>query len=217
MIIHDISVVTSPTFVTWDGTEQGYSLKRTAEVGPNSVCTLSVITEGAHTGTHLDAPLHFIVDGKTVDSLDVNVLVGPAQVVEVYDRAAITADDLEKAAIGSGTERLIFKTDNTKRKLLDDPQFHPEYVGIAPSAAQWLVDNGIRLVGVDYLSVGPYGEPNVETHRILLGASVVVVETLQLENVEPGHYFLVALPPKFHDVEGSPCRALLLEGLVTDA
>jgi len=95
---------------------------------------------------------------------------------------------------------------------LRDGIFHKDYVGIAPSGAQWLLRHGVRLIGVDYLSVGPYGEANAETHRILLGAGVVVVETLVLDAVNAGAYTLVALPPKFAGLEGSPCRCLLIEG-----
>lgn len=214
MTIHDISITTSPRTVTWDGNEQGYSLAWSQRIGPDSACNVSIITDGTHTGTHLDAPLHFIDGGRTVETLDVQTLVGPAKVVEVFGRDRVTAADLDAAGISRGTERLLFKTDNSRRHLLSDGQFHPEYVGLAPDAATWLVSHGVKLVGVDYLSVGPYGDANVETHRILLGAGVVVVETLQLERISPGDYLLVALPPKFEGAEGSPCRVVLIEGMV---
>ena len=113
-------------------------------------------------------------------ALDLNVLIGPAQVMEIYGRDQITAADLESAGIAPGTERILIKTDNTRLARMGDGVFHEDYVGIAPSGAQWLVTHGVRLIGVDYLSVGPYGPVNVETHRILLGAGLVVVETLVL-------------------------------------
>ena len=213
MKIHDITLTTSPRTLTWEGTEQGFSVKWTEKLGhAGAACNLSVFTDGTHTGTHLDAPLHFVPGGATVEVLDVNVLVGPALVVEVYGRDRITAADLAQAGIAPGTTRIVFKTDNTRLGRLRDGVFHPDYVGIAPSGAQWLVTRGVRLVGVDYLSVGPYGAVNVETHRILLGAGVVVVETLVLDDVNAGAYTLVALPPKFAGLEGSPCRCLLIEG-----
>ena len=213
MKIYDITLTTSPQTLTWEGTEQGLSVKWAETLGAaGAVCNLSVFTLGTHTGTHLDAPLHFMPGGATVEALDVNVLVGPAQVVEVYGRDRITAADLAQAGIAPGTERVLFKTDNTRLGRLRDGVFHPDYVGVAPSGAEWLVTHGVRLVGVDYLSVGPYGPVNVETHRILLGAGVVVVETLVLDEVNAGAYTLVALPPKFAGLEGSPCRCLLIEG-----
>ncbi len=213
MKIHDITLTTSPRTLTWEGTEQGFSVHWTETLGvAGAVCNLSVLTDGSHTGTHMDAPLHFVPGGATIEALDVNILVGPALVVEVYGRGQVTAADLMQANIGGGTERVLFKTDNTRLGRLHDGVFHKDYVGIAPSAAEWLVTRGVRLVGVDYLSVGPYGPVNVETHRILLGAGVVVVETLVLDDVGAGAYTLVALPPKFAGLEGSPCRCLLIEG-----
>jgi len=213
MKIHDITLTTSPRTLTWEGTEQGFSMQWAERLGESGeVCNLSVFTNGTHTGTHLDAPLHFVPGGASVEALDVNVLVGPAVVVEIFGRDQITAADLEHAGIAPGTERVLLKTDNTPLGRLHDGVFHPDYVGIAPSGAQWLVTHGVRLVGVDYLSVGPYGPVNVETHRILLGAGVVVVETLVLDDVDAGAFTLLALPPKFAGLEGSPCRCLLIEG-----
>jgi len=213
MKIHDISMTTTPETVTWDGTETGFSIHwNTRMSDPGAVCNVSVLTDGAHTGTHLDAPLHFIANGGTVEMLDVNVLVGPAQVVELYGRDTITAADFDGVEIVPGTERILIKTDNTRLSRKGDGVFHEDYVGIDPSGAQWLVSHGVRLIGVDYLSVGPYGPVNIETHRILLGAGLVIVETLVLDNIAPGSYTLIALPPKFQGLEGSPCRALLLEG-----
>lgn len=213
MKIHDITLTTSPRTLTWEGTEQGFSMQWATRLGePGEVCNLSAFTNGTHTGTHLDAPLHFVPGGASVESLDVNILVGPAQVVEVYGRDQITAADMARAGIASNTTRILFKTDNTRLGRLHDGIFHPDYVGIAPSGAQWLATRGVRLVGVDYLSVGPYGPANGETHRILLGAGVVVVETLVLDGVDAGGYTLLALPPKFAGLEGSPCRCLLIEG-----
>ncbi len=213
MKIHDISITTSPQTVTWDGTETGFSVDWTQTTAAGAACSLSVITDGVHTGTHLDAPLHFVTGGSTVEKLSLDTLVGPCQVVEVFGRDAVTAADCLAAGIAAGTKRVLFKTDNSRRRLLSSARFHPDYVGIAPSAAQWLVTAGVLLVGMDYLSVGPYGDANVETHRVLLGAGVVVVEALMLETVAPGTYFLAALPPKFAGLEGSPCRVALIEGI----
>ncbi len=213
MKIHDISLTTSPKTVTWENTEQGFSMHWAAQIGqPGEVCNLSVLAEGSHTGTHLDAPLHFIAGGKTVESLDLTVLVGKAQVVEIYERDQVTAADLEGAGIALGMERVLLKTDNTRLNRKGDSVFHKDYVGLAPSGAEWLVAHGVRLVGIDYLSIGPYGPVNVETHTVLLGAGLVIVETLVLDDIPPGEYTLIALPPKFQGLEGSPCRALLIEG-----
>ena len=216
MKIHDISLTVSEKTITWENTEQGFSKVWTSELGnPGESCNVSVLTTGTHTGTHLDAPLHFIPEGKSLDALDLNTLVGPAQVIEIFGRDQVTSADLEGAGITRGTVRVLLKTDNTRLRRKDSPHFDKDYVGLAPSGAQWLASHGVRLVGIDYLSIGPYGPVNAETHKIVLGAGMVVLETLVLDNIAPGKYTLIALPPKFHGLEGSPCRALLIEGEIT--
>lgn len=212
MKIYDISITVTPDTVTWDNAERGHSTEWLSHVTEESVAAVSVQSFGSHTGTHLDAPRHFIAGGSTVEALDIESLVGSALVVEI-DGDAVTAEALEQSKIPEGSKRLIFKTTNTARRLLEDGVFHRDYVGVAPDAARWMVNRGIRLVGIDYLSIGPYGGDNVETHRTLLGAGVVAVEGLALEGVPPGPYFLAALPPKVRGVEGSPCRVILIEGI----
>jgi arylformamidase len=217
MIIHDISLTVSPKTVTWDGTEQGFSAHWAAKIGQhNAECNVSVLTAGTHTGTHLDAPLHFVPGGLSVDALDMNTLVGKTEVVEIYGCSLITAADLERVNFAPKAERVLLKTDNTRFGRLHDDVFHKDYTGLAPSGAEWLVHRGVHLVGIDYLSIGPYGPVNTETHKILLGAGVVVLESLVLEKIEPGEYTLLALPPKFAGLEGSPCRCLLIEGSIQD-
>ena len=213
MKIHDISLTVSENTVTWDNTEQGFSKRWAAQIGkPGEDYNLSVLTEGAHTGTHVDAPLHFIPGGKSVEALDVNILVGLAQVVEIFSHDHVTSADIDRAGVTPGMERLLLKTDNTRLKRKESKVFDKTYVGLAPSGAQWLVSHGVRLIGIDYLSIGPLGPVNTETHRIVLGAGMVVVESLVLDDIAPGAYTLIALPPKFQGLEGSPCRALLIEG-----
>ena len=210
MTIYDISLTVTPGMVTWENAEASLTLDWASRIGADSPANVSRMTGGMHTGTHLDAPLHFVEDGRGVEELDLEVLIGPAQVVEVFAREQITDVDMERAGLAAGVKRVLFKTDNTQRGLLQDPIFHRDYVGVAPSAAQWLVTRGVRLIGIDYLSVGAY-DVNVETHRILLGAGVVIVEGLVLNHVPAGKYTLAALPPKVQGAEGSPCRAVLWE------
>ena len=213
MIIHDLSICVTPETVTWENTEIGLEIRTLSEVGPASPAHVSLFTLGAHTGTHLDAPKHFVRGGAPLEQIDLDALIGLAQVVEIPGTPVIGLRELENAGIDPETERLIIKTDNSARNLLADSAFHRDYVGIASDGAQWLVDNGIRLVGVDYLSVGAYGDENVKTHRILLGASVVLVEALDLRSVGAGRYLLAALPPKLGGAEASPCRVVLMEGV----
>ena len=216
MIIHDISLTVTPETLTGAGKERQFSARQVSEIGPGGMgVNISVLTVGAHTGTHLEAPLHFVPGGLSVETLDPAVLIGPAEVVRIYGRDPITAAELERANTPPQTERVLLQTDNTRFLRLRDGAFHQDYTGLAPSGAEWLVQHGVRLVGIDYLSIGPYGPVNTETHKILLGAGVVIVEALALDKITPGRYTLVALPPKFSGLEASPCRCLLIEGGVS--
>ena len=213
MIIHDISLTVTPQTITGAGKERQFSARQVSEIGPGGMgANVSVLSVGAHTGTHLETPLHFVPGGLSVETLDLSVLVGPAEVVRIYGRDPITAAELERANIPPQTERVLLQTDNTRFMRLHDGVFHQDYTGLAPSGAEWLVQHGVRLVGADYFSIGPYGPVNTETHQILLGAGVVIVEALVLDKIAPGAYTLVALPPKFSGLEAAPCRCLLLEG-----
>jgi arylformamidase len=213
MIIHDISLTVTPQTITGAGKERRFSARQVSEIGPGGMgVNISVLTVGAHTGTHLEAPSHFVPGGLPVDALDMSALVGPAEVVRIYGSSPITAAEMERVNLPARTERVLFQTDNTRFKRLHDGVFHKDYTGLAPSAAEWLVRRGVRLVGIDYLSIGPYGPVNTETHKILLGAGIVVVESLDLDKIVPGVYTLMALPPKFSGLEASPCRCLLIEG-----
>ena len=214
--IYDISVTLSPELVTWGNSEAGITQTWNMRIEQGAVCNVSVVTIGSHFGTHLDAPLHFIEGGNTVDKLALDDLIGPCTVIEFGDLAQpnITASDLDRAGIAPGTKRLLFKTSNSRRKLMRDPKFHTDFVAIAPDAAHWLVDRGIRTVGVDYLSVGAAEDgTGTETHQVLLGAKLVALEGLLLEDIEPGDYTLIALPLKIAGAEGCPIRAVLMRGL----
>ncbi len=213
--IIDISVTIHPGMVTWADSEAGIIQTWNSRIGVGGAeANGSTVTIGSRCGTHLDAPLHFIRDGSTVDQLKLDDLIGTVRVIEFGDLAQlnVTAADLEAADIARDTKRLIFKTSNTRKRLMHDPKFHQEFVAIAPDAAAWIVEHGISTVGVDYLSVGSASDgTGGQTHRILLGAGVVALEGLLLDDVEPGVYTLIALPLKIQGAEGCPMRAVLLD------
>ena len=214
MPIHDITFPITPEMVTWNDSEAGCELAWVVQIEEGGAqCNVSTVSLGSHLGTHLDAPLHFIAGGATLETLDLNRLIGTCLVVELPDLAQlnITASDLEEAAIPPGTKRVLFKTSNSRRRFLEDRKFHSEFVAIAPDAARWLVAHGVELVGVDYLSVGSAVDgTGVETHRILLGTGIVAVEGLYLCDIDPGLYQLICLPLKIAGAEGGPVRALLI-------
>jgi arylformamidase len=164
---------------------------------------------GAHTGTHVDAPCHFILGGTGVDTLDLNVLVGPALVVEALGAAVVTAETLAGLPIPAGSERVLLRTRNSDLWARGAREFAEDFIGVSEDGARWLIEHGVRLVGVDYLSVAPFGQ-SAPTHQALLHAGVVVVEGLDLSGIAPGVYHLVCLPLKIVDGDGAPARAILI-------
>lgn len=169
---------------------------------------LSEFSMSTHTGTHVDAPLHFIRGAAAIDQVPLDHLIGPALVINMDPGViAITAADLNRYP-WHGAHRILFRTRNSVNEWMLDPQFHPDYTFLAPDAAQLLADNGVLLVGIDYLSVEQYGAP-ARTHMILLNHGVAIVEGLDLRAVAEGDYDLSVLPLKILGHEAAPARAVL--------
>jgi arylformamidase len=203
MRIYDVTSPISPELPVWPG-DPPVSLARVKRMEAGAKSNLSHLACSAHAGTHVDAPLHFIADGADVTSLPLDILVGPAQVVALPDVDAITASALERFDL-KGVSRLLFKTRNSG---LMHTRFTKDFVALTTDAAQWVVERGVRLVGVDYLSVEGFGGDG-SVHRALLGAGVIVIEGLDLSDVPPGDYVLHCLPLKLADSEGAPARVIL--------
>lgn len=203
MRIYDVTWPISPEMAVWPG-DPPVSLERVKRMEAGAKNNLSHLACSAHAGTHVDAPLHFIADGATVTSLSLEILVGPARVVALPDGDAITASMLAPLDL-KGVSRLLFKTRNSG---LPRTKFVEDFAALAGDAAQWVVEHGIQLVGVDYLSVEAFGGDG-SVHRALLGAGVVVVEGLDLSDAPPGDYVLYCLPLKLTGSEGAPARVIL--------
>ena len=208
-IIHDLTLPISPSLIVWPG-DPPVRITQEADVNAGDEYSLSRLEMSAHTGTHVDAPAHFIPGGGGVETLPLSVLIGPALVVELLAVTEITAVTLSTLSLPPNTQRLLLKTRNSTRWAAGETEFYEEFVAITADGAQWLVDHGIRLVGVDYLSVAPY-EATAETHIILLQAGVIPVEGLNLSRVPPGEYQLICLPLLLPGCDGAPCRAVLVE------
>jgi arylformamidase len=163
---------------------------------------------GSHTGTHVDAPYHFVEGGKTLHEIPLDAFVGAATVFEIRNVRAISRSNLETLT-WDGVERVLFKTDNSEKWA--EPVFHKDFVALEPDAAQFLVERGIRLVGIDYLSIDPFGSLEHPSHFILLKKNVVIVEGLDLRQVAPGRYHVVALPLNLHGADGAPTRVILMD------
>ncbi len=212
MQIYDISVDVSDSLPVWPG-DPGIDITQTSHLDRGDAYTVSRLDMGAHTGTHVDAPAHFVRGGLTVERLDLDVLVGPARVVPALDIDVITATVLDELNIPPGTERILFRTRNSEHWARGETEFDRDFVAIHPDGARWLVERGVRLVGIDYLSVGSWTEP-MATHLVLLRAGVIAVEGLDLSGIAGGEYLLVCLPIKLTGGDGSPARVILIDGLL---
>jgi len=209
MAIHDISLPISESLVVWPG-DPGVRITQPFHLDRGDAATVTRLDMGAHTGTHVDAPAHFIPGGSGVDALDLDVLVGPALVVHALEVDALSADALDGLQIPPGTERVLFRTRNSDRWECGNLEFVEDFVAITEDGARWLVERGVRLVGIDCLSVGPFNAP-APTHRNLLRADVIPVEGLNLSGVAAGVYQLVCLPLRIVGADGAPARAILMD------
>ena len=207
--IYDLTLPITPSLVVWKD-DPPIQMERVQKMEEGAVCNVTRVNMGAHTGTHLDATLHFIEDGLGIEVLDLHTLIGPALVVDAGEAQEITASVLDSLNIAPNTTRLLIKTTNSQRWVKGETEFYEEFVGFTADGAQWLVDHGVKLIGVDYLSVAAYKDL-VTPHQILLGASIIPVEALNLHNIPPGEYQFICLPILLHGSDGAPCRAVLME------
>jgi arylformamidase len=208
--IFDITVPFSPEGPLWpNDPAPNISMMKSIEGGYR--CNVTRLDTGVHFGTHLDAPCHFIEGGKAVEDLDLSVLVGPCLVAEVPEVQQITPAHLDALDVPAGTDRLLLKTRNSA--FWDDPNhsFRTDFTALTAEAAQWVVDRGIRLIGIDYLSIQLFDDKVSTTHLVLLGAEVIIVEGLDLRAVSPGAYNLTCLPMKLAGADGAPVRAILTQ------
>src|SRR5437588_9108502 len=170
---------------------------------------LSELCLGSHTGTHIDAPVHFIKGGKGIDAVDLERFIGPAWVADLRRvKGGIGAADLARARIASGVRRVLLRTTNS-RWWHPARAFRTDFVYLAPDGADWLVERGAQLVGIDYLSIEGYGVPGAPTHKRLLGAGIPILEGLDLFNVRPGRWQMAAFPLRIEDGDAGLTRAVL--------
>jgi arylformamidase len=182
-------------------------IERMLDIERGDVANVSTISLGSHTGTHMDAPIHFVRGGEGMDRMPLDATMGLARVIEIQDPTSIKPDELDPHGIGRG-ERVLFKTRNSSLAWWTR-DFIEDFVYVSQKAARYLAERGVRTVGVDYLSVGGFYADGVETHQALLGAGIWVIEGLDLSRVEPGEHELICLPLKVEGGDGAPARALL--------
>ena len=211
MRVHDITLTLSSTLPVWPG-DPAVRIERMKKIEEGANSNVSELQMRVHSGTHIDAPVHFINDSSTsVESISLDRLIGFCVVVEVPDAVTeITRPVLESLYLPQGSKRILFKTRNSKFWGEHSTEFHPDFVGISEDAAQFLVERGYQLVGIDYLSISPYKRSR-PTHEAFLNAGVVILEGVDLSRVGEGYYSIFCLPLKLEGSDGAPARVILIE------
>ena len=202
----DISVTLKNNMVHWPG-DPPVRIKRSSNMNKGDHCNISTLSMGSHTGTHMDAPFHFLKKGKSLDQMPLEATIGPARVIPIRDHGSITLEELRPYRIRRG-ERILFKTRNSTRCWKTDT-FKKDFVYLSTEAAQYLAKTKIRMVRVDYLSVGGYKRNGTDVHRALLKAGIWIIEGLNLSKIKPGRHNLICLPLKILHSDGAPARAIL--------
>jgi arylformamidase len=202
----DISLPLRDGMAHWPS-DPPVSIRRVKDIEQGNTANLSVISMGAHSGTHVDAPIHFVKQGQGIDNIPIDTLVGRARVIEIRDPESIKPQEVAGHRIRRG-ERILFMTRNSSYVWQKD-EFVEDFVFISDAAADLLVHRGVRLVGVDYLSVGSFKHGGSYVHKTLLSGGVWIIEGLNLSNVTAGKYDLICLPLRIVAGDGAPARAIL--------
>jgi arylformamidase len=205
MKLIDVTVPIDSSLATYPGNTP-FALDAIKRLANGDSSNLSSLRMSAHAGTHVDAPRHFFDDGGGPETLPLEMLCGRTRVVELTTRRAVTAEDLAGFDLSEDL-RLLLKTHNST--LWGSPEFHPDFIGVTEGAARFLVDRGVKVLGVDYLSVEVFKTPGAPAHRVLLGSGTIVIEGLNLRDVEPGTYEMFCLPLPVVGADGAPARVVL--------
>lgn len=208
--IIDISLGIGNDLLTWPG-DPGVTVERAKLLERGDPANVSELTMGSHTGTHVDPPVHFIDGADSIDRLDLEVFYGEAVVADLRQADEVGPKELEALKLPGDVERLLCRTRNSELWTQPRPSFPDDYVAVSPDGARWIVDRGLKLIGVDFLSVEKTSGPDHPVHKTLLGGGSIIVEGLNLSAVEPGTYTLVCLPLKVMGGDGAPARAALIE------
>lgn len=206
--LYDVSLPISTLLAVWPG-DPPIEIEEASQISKGDVANVTRLNMGVHSGTHMDAPKHFLEGTTGIDEVPLDALVGTAYVVEIEGSPHIGAAELEAAQLPAKIERILFKTRNSKFWETDPNTFHKDFTALAPDGAAWLLERNIKLVGIDYLSIEQFNPPRHDTHYTLLGERVVIVEGLNLSQVAPGEYTLMALPLKIKNGDGAPARVVL--------
>jgi arylformamidase len=208
MKIIDITLPLSDLTPVWEG-DENIKIEQVSTLANGSDFNISQVKLGVHAGTHIDAPFHLLNMGNTVDKIPLNKLIGPVQVIKIEDSIkVITREVLLASGLKKDVQRLLMKTSNSEYWRTDPHHFNRAYVAVDSSAATFLVEEGISLVGIDYFSISPFNDLKIP-HQILLQSEIVILENAYLVDVDPGLYNLICLPLNLMGTDGAPVRAVL--------
>jgi arylformamidase len=205
MKLIDVSVPLDANLPTYPGNTP-FSLEAIKRIANGDSSNVSTLHLSAHSGTHVDAPRHFFDEGPGAEALPLEMLCGRARVIAITSRKGITAEDLAKSDLSEDV-RVLVKTSNSR--LWGSPAFRQDFIGMTESGAKYLIEHGIKVVGVDYLSVEEFKKPGAPAHHVLLGGGTIVIEGLNLRDVEPGIYEMLCLPLPVAGSDGAPARVVL--------
>jgi arylformamidase len=205
MKLIDVTVPLEASLPTYPG-DTPFTIEAVKRIAHGDTSNVSTLHMSAHSGTHVDAPRHYFDEAPGADALPLELMLGRARVVEINSRSGIGAAELADLDL-SDDIRILFKTSNSR--LWASPEFNRNYVGVTASGAEHLIAHGIKVVGVDYLSVEEFKQPGAPAHHVLLGAGAIIIEGLNLRDVEPGVYDMLCLPLRIVGADGAPARVLL--------
>ena len=208
MKMHDVSLLISEDLPVWPG-DPGISMMLASSLNDGDDANVTRLEMGVHTGTHIDAPIHFEAEGMSVDQLSLDTLIGPCRVFDLSGIVENIGSEVLQSLNFNGATRVLFKTRNSTWWANGETEFQKDFVSITEAGAKFLVDHGVNLVGIDYLSVEKFGSSDYSTHHLLLRNQVVIVEGLNLCGISSGEYELIALPLRLKGSDGSPARVIL--------
>jgi arylformamidase len=202
----DVSVLLRPGMPTYPG-NQPFEFQPVKRIAEGASSNVSKVLMGTHTGTHVDAPRHFFDDKPGVDALPLDLLIGRARVLDLPVRGGITEAHLASAGLREDL-RVLVRTPNSAL-WNSDQGFHQDFTYLSEGGARYLVEQGVKVVGIDYLSVEQFKKPGAPAHHVLLGNNVVIIEGLNLSDAEPGQYEMYCLPLRIEGSDGAPARVVL--------
>ncbi len=212
MRIIDLTLSLRSDMPTWPG-EPGPRIEPHSRIAQGKPANVSILTFGDHTGTHVDPPLHMLEDGYGVDEMPLDAMLGPCRVLRYEGEAHVSAAWLEGQSLPRSVTRVLFRTSNSELWRTPDHEFERSFIALDETAGQWLAERDVVLVGVDYLSIEPFGSSpkGHPVHKALLRQGVVIIEGLDLHAVEPGEYEIACLPLKIRRGDGAPARVVLIQ------